>query len=209
VQNGALTADNACNLGEQFGAAFSGHPALGYWVMGGDNWRAVEDVEIWRELMSGLRAAGASEPATYHTPPFPGESGHERFADEAWVDFLSPQTGHCIAETECGEQLSALVETAGKPVWAAEMRYEGITPDWCAPEFDLPVDARAVEADAQAAVAAGCSGLVFGHNERWQWGLDYFGGSGGGASAALASLGSEGERLTLQAAKAGCLGLSE
>lgn len=51
--------------------------------------------------------------------------------------------------------------------------------------------------DVQAAYSAGVSAIVFGHNERWQWGEHLNGGSNTGSAGALGSLGSSGEQQML------------
>ena len=190
VNDGRLNRDNAYEVGRQLGEAFGDHPAVSMWVAGGDNFRSSEDPEIWRRLVDGLREAGADQPVGYHT----SADDHLRFADEVWLDFLAPQTGHCRDAGWPQERLTEVVAATDKPVFASEMRYEGIQPSWCNTPGGV-VSAEAVLADARAAVSAGVAGIVYGHNDRWQWGTSLHGGSGGGGAGALASLGSVGEQL--------------
>ncbi len=198
INNGALNRDNSYSLGKQLGELFGDHPAIAHWVAGGDNFGSKEDPAIWANMVSGLREAGATQEVGYHPPAIPGQDGHLRFVNEWWVDFIAPQTGHCQGADTTYQQLSSVVQSTWKPVYAGELRYENISPSWCSPPGGSPVPASSVLADVQAAHNAGVSAIVFGHNERWQWGEHLNGGSNGGSWAALNSLGSEGERLILE-----------
>lgn len=197
VNNGALTKNNAYTLGQQLGGLFGDHPAIAHWVAGGDNFGSKEDPAIWANMVSGLREAGATQQVGYHPPAIPGPDGHLRFVDEWWVDFIAPQTGHCQDSDRTYDHLSNVVQATSKPVYAGELRYENISPSWCTPPGGSPVPPSSVLADVQAAHNAGVSAIVFGNNERWQWGEHLNGGSNGGSPAALDSLGSPGEELIL------------
>ncbi|MEE9415104.1 MAG: DUF4038 domain-containing protein, partial [Acidimicrobiales bacterium] len=168
---GPLTVDNAQEWGNEVATAFGNHPALEAWVLGGDNFCSPsEDVNVWRNMSAGIRAAGASQDITYHSGGW--DERQREFADESWIDFLSPQNGHCNSPAKTQQQLSFLVSTYGKPVVAAELRYETIEPGWNCPEHGPgdPVLAADIVDDANAALAAGVTGILYGHNERWQWG---------------------------------------
>ena len=197
VNNGALNKDNSFSLGQQLGALFGDHPAIAHWVAGGDNFGSQEDPAIWANMVSGLREAGAAQPVGYHPPAIPGTNGHLRFVNEWWVDFIAPQTGHCQGEDTTHTELSNVVNATSKPVYAGELRYEDINPSWCSPPGGSPVPPSSVIADIRAAHTAGVSAIVYGHNERWQWGEHLNGGSNTGSSGALGSLGSAGEELMM------------
>jgi len=197
VNNGALNRDNSYTLGQQLGELFGDHPAIEHWVAGGDNFGSVEDGAIWANMVSGLREAGASQPVGYHPPAIPGSTGHLRFVNEWWVDFIAPQTGHCQGASTTHNELKDVVNATSKPVYAGELRYEDINPSWCSPPGGSPVPPSSVIEDIQAAHTAGVSAIIYGHNERWQWGEHLNGGSNTGSAGALGSLGSPGEQLMM------------
>ncbi len=197
VNNGAVHRNNSYDLGRQLGELFGDHPAIAHWVAGGDNFGSHEDSAIWANMVSGLRQAGATQPVGYHPPAIPGWGGHLRFVNEWWVDFIAPQTGHCQGGDATYQQLAQAVAATSKPVFAGELRYENISPTWCSPPGGAPVPSSSVLEDVQAAYSAGVSAIVFGHNERWQWGEHLNGGSNTGSAGALGSLGSSGEQQML------------
>lgn len=196
---GPLKSWNSFGLGEQIGRAFADHPAIGHWILGGDNFCAIEDVEIWRNMVAGLEAGGANQLMTYHTPGL--ESRLNLFADEPWVDFLSPQTGHCVNPENTQRMLTNLVNSTEKPVWAAELRYEDVQPDWgeCLHWPGNPAAASDIENDAKAALASGVQGVLYGHNERWQWATGAIGSHGGGSGKVFSTFWSPGEQAFLRA----------
>lgn len=197
--SGPLFDWNAYGLGRQLGERFGSHPAVGQWIMGGDNYCGYENVEIWRQLSYGLADYGADQPTTYHSPAIQDRQRDHLW--ESWLDFAAPQTGHCQNHEHTRAQLENVVRATDKPVLAAELRYEGIQPAWNCPEHGpgRPVTADDVESDVRSAMGTGVSGILYGHNERWQWGIGIHGSSGGGGSAAIASLGSPGEKRMLKA----------
>ncbi len=197
--SGPLFDWNAYGLGRQLAERFGGHPAVGHWIMGGDNYCGYENVEIWRQLSYGLADYGAHQPTTYHSPAIQNRQKDNLW--ESWLDFAAPQTGHCQNHEDTKAQLKQVVQATDKPVLAGELRYEGIQPAWNCPQHGpgRPVTAQDVENDVRHALASGVSGILFGHNERWQWGLGLHGSHGGGGGTALASLGSPGEQRMLAA----------
>lgn len=194
---GLLQEYNAWDLGRQIGEAFGDHPAINSWLLGGDNYCGRESAQIWSNLTAGLQSAGADQSRGYHSSAEPNR--HLDYMNEWWVDYLAVQTGHCQGTDATRFQLSQAQQHATKPVVAAELRYEGIAPAWDCPAHGVhnPVDADDVESDIRAATELGFTTVAFGHNERWQWGLGVHGSSGGGASTALATLGSAGEQRAL------------
>ncbi len=202
---GPLKSWNAYWLGQQIARKFADHPAIDTWVLGGDNFCAWEDVNIWRNMAAGLENDGAWQKMTYHTAGT--QDRHLQFANEGWVDFLSPQTGHCINATGAERDLKRVVASTNKPVWAAEMRYEAVEPDWpVCPEHGPgnPPSADEITADVQAARNAGVSAIMFGNNERWQWASGgALGSRGGGTAKVFSTFWSPGEKAFLAATGAG------
>lgn len=198
---GVLKADNSHRLGRQLGESVGQHPALEMWVFGGDNWcdqSLAADVDIWRHLAAGLDEAGATQTTTYHTAGW--QAAHRKFMDEDWLDVLSPQTTHCDPADVTVPLLADLMARQPKPVLAAEMRYEAIEPSWCQEGSygpGDPVPPEAILEDARAALAAGVSAYVYGHNERWLWGGGTLGSKGEGWPSVKESFTAEGERLML------------
>ena len=197
---GPLKANNSWEIGREIAQAFANHQAVEYWILGGDNFCSpVEDGSIWANMAAGLENGGARQPMTYHTAGWPGR--HLLFADQPWVDFLSPQTAHCIPADEARRDLARVVNSTSKPVFAAEMRYEAIQPTWGGCQSHgpgNPVRPADVRADTQAALDAGVNAIVYGHNERWQWGNGANGSRGGGWNSVRASFGAGGETSMLQ-----------
>ncbi len=202
---GPLKSWNSYWLGQQIARKFASHPAIQSWVLGGDNFCGWEDVNIWRNLAAGLEAEGAWQPMTYHTAGL--QSRQLQFANEGWVDFLSPQTGHCITAGEAEAALRRVKNATNKPVWAAEMRYEAAEPDWpiCpAHGPGNPPDAADITADVQAARRVGVAAIMFGNNERWQWASGgALGSRGGGTAKVFSTFWSPGERAFLAATGGG------
>ncbi len=197
---GPLKDYNSYWLGQQVGKAFADHPALDHWIMGGDNFCNFEDVNIWRNLAAGLESEGGSQPTTYHTPGL--RNRHTQFANEGWLDFLSPQTGHCVSADTAYRDLLAVVNSTNKPVWAAEMRYEGIQPDWDPCPQHGPgnaPNAYHIDADVKAALRAGVDAIMFGNNDRWQWASGALGSNGKGTSTVFSTFWSPGEKAFLKA----------
>ncbi|NNF08826.1 MAG: DUF4038 domain-containing protein [Acidimicrobiia bacterium] len=185
-QNGQKAYDYGFLLGQRWG----GHPALYAWVMGGDYYFGDSEpstLETWAMMSAGLAAAGANEPVTYGPGGF--ASSWHVFADEPWLDFVS-LNHHCLSPAELQSALEGLA-VYGKPVVAAEVRYEDDDPPFCDPV--VLVTPQDILDDAQAVVAAGAVGYVYGHHDRWAW-----------DPPALLTLGSPGEVLALD-----YLGLSD
>ncbi|NNC93396.1 MAG: DUF4038 domain-containing protein, partial [Acidimicrobiia bacterium] len=194
---------NGAAYGQTLANRWKGHPALGAWVMGGDWWTPETEAETestWEAIVAGIRQAGATEPITYHTGGF--HSSWVLFADREWVDFLSPETSHCLVASEAQGVLTMLKATYGKEVVAAEMRYEdepaqeiGISA-WCPPEDPVTrfIDATDIAADAQAAYDSGAAAYLYGQDLRWNWGN------------VLGNLGRPGEAAALDIAADGVLG---
>ena len=198
TNQGPLQPGNAFEFGNEVGRAFGQHPAIEHWILGGDNFcTPTENGAIWRNLAGGLASAGAAQPMTYHTAGWPER--HLLFANESWVDFLSPQTAHCRTSATARGELQNVVAATSKPVFAAEMRYEAIEPDWDCGLHGAgnPVRANDIGDDARAALDAGVNAVVYGHNERWQWGRGANGSRGGGWSSVRATFGAPGEQQLL------------
>ncbi|MDH3607247.1 MAG: DUF4038 domain-containing protein, partial [Acidimicrobiia bacterium] len=171
--------------------------------MGGDWWTPEIEAATeptWDAIVAGIRSTGASEPMTYHTGGF--MSSWLMFSDREWVDFLSPETSHCLLPDEAQGVLTMLKATFGKDVVSAEMRYEdeptqarGVSA-WCYPEGPAVgfIGAPEIAADALASYNAGAVAYVYGHDTRWNWGNW------------SATLGQPGEAAAMDVAQDGMLG---
>ena len=196
LNKGPLKASNARAYGQAIVEAIGDHPALERWLLGGDNFCNEEDVNIWTNMADGIRASGSDLPIGYHTPS--SAERHRRFSDQPWHQFFATQTSHCNKPEHSGRELRKLVrKSGGKPVIAAELRYEAIEPEWenC-PIHGVgdPVLPQDVLDDVRYATEAGVAAIVYGHNDRWQWGQTTNGSNGD----PMSSLDSPGEQLMLQ-----------
>ncbi|MDH3607243.1 MAG: DUF4038 domain-containing protein [Acidimicrobiia bacterium] len=176
----------AFDYGFLLGSRWKGHPGLHSWVLGGDYWDGSTEAsmtETYEQMAAGLTAAGATEPVTYGPGGF--SSSWEIFANAPWVDYLS-LNAHCYSPARLQSELENLGRH-GKPVVAAEIRYEAEVAPWCVPPGEDPEDYRItgenIRDDVIATVASGASGYVLGHNFRWAW-----------DPPAIDSLGSPGEQ---------------
>ncbi|NNF87979.1 MAG: DUF4038 domain-containing protein [Acidimicrobiia bacterium] len=178
--NGQKAYDYGFLLGQRWG----NHAGLDSWVLGGDYWfgdSEASTAETWSMMAAGLDAAGAPEPKTYGPGGF--TSSFNIFAGEPWLDYVSLNQ-HCLTPAELQSALEALA-VHGKPVVAAEVRYEEDQPPFCS--WTEPHDADDIRADAEAILASGAVGYVYGHADRWGW-----------YPTAIASLGSPGEQAAIE-----------
>ncbi len=172
-----ITADNAYAYGASIGASFD-HPALDYWVLGGDlpyeekcvgagPRRILEDVSA--ALEAGIRSSGAEQPAAFHTGA--GASNYDQLFDRDFVDVGAVQTGHCQDASTMKAKLGPVVQRTDKPVILAESRYYQLAPQWpgCLHGVGNPVSADDIRADVQAALDIGISAVLFGDGQRYQW----------------------------------------
>ncbi len=143
--------DNAYAYGVSVAEGFGNHPAIGYWVLGGDDIWSCDSAQLWANMKAGLRTADLGQPTTYHTG-----GDYNRYRDESWNEFLSPQTGW----GQNTDQLGALKAT-GKVVYAAEMRYY----------LDTGFTAEQVGAETQVAFDQGVDGMLYGDVRRVHYGM--------------------------------------
>ena len=183
-----LNESNAESYGEFLGARYGGNPAVGMWVFGGDYYGGNDELSLipmWTDLKAGLQSAGATETTAYH--------GHHyvQIWNESFFDIAAPLTGHCASTAEGYQRLLSVNNATDKPVIAGEMRYEDFEADWCdgGPRIAGPDE---VLDDTISAVNSGSVGLVYGHDDRWDWAVDQ-----GSGLRPLASLGSDGEVLMM------------
>ncbi len=194
---------NGFAYGQTLANRWKDHPALEAWVMGGDWWTPETEAATeptWEAIVDGIRSTGSSKLMTYHTGGF--MSSWLLFSDREWVDFLSPETSHCIVAEEAEGILKMLKATFGKDVVSSEMRYEdepmqarGVS-TWCYPEGEAVgyIGEPEIAADALATYNAGSIAYVYGHDTRWNWGNG------------LGTLGQPGEYAALDIAQDGVLG---
>ncbi len=200
LHQGPLNYETARGYGWNVGDALKDYTdVIGLWIAGGDNFCARGDAYIWQMMIEGVEdgANTADIPVGFHTPALPNRQLD--FADEYWVDLMLPQTGHCASPEKAAAELAAVKAATGKPVWAGELRYLAIEPEW---NCELhgpgrPVTPDDVAADAWAAVGAGVDGLSYGVNGRWQWGDPIHGSIGGDQ---LARVGDWSEAAVIEAA---------
>lgn len=192
---GTITTNNAYAYGVQMVNAFGDHPAVSMWVFGGDAGTNNTEANkaVWRTMATGVRDAGSQLSITYHTPTSP--FNQLNYAGEAWLDFISPETGHSQAAAETESELRQVRQTYGLPVWNGEPRYYNINFDWVPAAFRNP-GVNEVRADAQAAKNAGVSGYVYGDAGRWTWCAGYGDSTPCSAGNIAASFG-DGERAVI------------
>ncbi len=188
-----ITEANAYNWGSQLGTRFGNHPALDMWVMGGDNFHNFESCNIWANMVNGIKAGGSTAPKIgYHTAAEPQKRLH--CINESWNQVQLPQTGHCQEAYLTESHLLAINNATTNEVWAGELRYENMDPSsWGGSCTTISTDAAAVLADAQAAVAAGVDAMLYGHTDRFQWGVGGYGTTGMGFASVQASFNAPGE----------------
>ncbi|NNL47589.1 MAG: DUF4038 domain-containing protein, partial [Acidimicrobiia bacterium] len=174
-----LNEANAFSYGQAMAAAFGGHPAIEYWVFGGDwaydvteqgsttvYWQDENATEqTWINLKNGIRTGDAST-VTYHTGPY--DYSRSLFSDRPWNEALSIHTSHCT-DPQDAENMLLAAASFGKPIISAEMRYETWAPSWCPMHANDPIDEFDVEADAYAVLNSGAAAFVYGHQDRWRY----------------------------------------
>lgn len=176
LNQGPLNLANSYSVGSQIAADFANHPAISYFVLGGDNFCGQtaaerEDPQIWANVAQGLTDGGVTKPITFHSSPL--VPFMLEFINEPWIDFLSIETGHCMPTSQMESILTnAVNHPSGKDIYAAEMRYEGFEPAWTGCQEHGPGDPvlpSDVESDTLAALRSGVTGLLYGHDDRWRW----------------------------------------
>ncbi|RZV45555.1 MAG: DUF4038 domain-containing protein, partial [Acidimicrobiales bacterium] len=175
-----LTEANAADLADQFDSLIGDHPALEFWILGGDNYCVDRNDDMWITMASTLKDAESPRQITYHG--LPSQRFHQ--IDEPWLDFVYYYPGHCATRDTVLERLDVLAERTTKPVWISEGKYETITPDFCGQ--DDPVTADQIVENLDASVEGGAVVYTFGHHERWRW------------NDPIETLGSPGELAVLQ-----------
>ncbi len=169
---GTIDTSNAYAYGKQMVEAFGDHPAVSMWITGGDagSNNTVANVEVFRIMAQAVRDAGSTLDITHHLPS--GFFDHFTYVDEPWLDFISPETGHIQGASVTEDELIAVGEGYGLPVWQGEARYFNISYDWIPAEANNP-GVPEVRADAIAARNAGVAGYVYGDAGRWNWCLGF------------------------------------
>ena len=143
--------NNAYAYGQNIASHFGTHPAIGYWVLGGDDINSCDSSTLWANMRNGLRTGDNDQPTTYHTG-----GDYNRFKNESWNEFLSPQTGWG-GQTFNGALGDLVSEFSGsKEVCASEMRYY----------LDVGYTASEVAAETQRALDDGVHSMVYGDMRR-------------------------------------------
>ncbi|NND13721.1 MAG: DUF4038 domain-containing protein, partial [Acidimicrobiia bacterium] len=189
--NAPLTTSNARAYGSFLANRYANNPAVGMWVFGGDYFSIsggasdeLNNVGVWQELKAGLVAGGADQATAYH-----GHHYVQGIWNQSFFDIAAPLTGHCSPASEARQELASVLGQTSKPVIAAEMRYEDFVADWC-PGGNMTAGPQDVLDDVAVAVEVGTAGLVYGHDDRWDWAAD-------GGQRPSSSLGSGGEVLMM------------
>ncbi|MBT8199037.1 MAG: DUF4038 domain-containing protein, partial [Acidimicrobiia bacterium] len=189
--NAPLTTSNARAYGSFLANRYANNPAVGMWVFGGDYFSIsggasdeLNNVGVWQELKAGLVAGGADQTTAYH-----GHHYVQGIWNQSFFDIAAPLTGHCSPASEARQELASVLGQTSKPVIAAEMRYEDFVADWC-PGGNMTAGPQDVLDDVTVAVEVGTAGLVYGHDDRWDWAAD-------GGQRPSSSLGSGGEVLMM------------
>ena len=193
---GLINEGNAYNWAHQMGTRFGNHPAIQTWLLGGDAETDNPRTTLWNNAAAGLRDAGITGEIGYGTGSAPQRRINN--LNSSWNEGQFVQTSHCGTPDLIDERISRVVNLSNIPVWAGEMRYEAINATWCNPAVPIP-GANEVRADALAAIDAGAAGIVYGHNDRWQWGHGALGGQNGGWNAVRASFSAPGHTAVLNA----------
>ena len=196
---GLINEGNAYNWAHQIGSRFRDHPAIQTWTLGGD--AGVDDArtQLWTNAVQGLRDAGVTGDINFHTGSAPARRVNQVNAE--WNSAQLVQTSHCADTELAASRIQGVMAQTDTPVWVGESRYEGIDATWCNPRVPIPT-ADDIVADAEAFLDAGVAGIIYGHNERWQWGHGLEGSSGRGFDSVRESFSAPGafeliERLTV------------
>lgn len=197
---GLINESNAYNWTHQIGSRFKDHPAIQTWTLGGDAETDASRTQLWQNAVNGLRDAGVTGDISFHTGSSPQRRVNQLAA--SWNSSQMVQTSHCASPAEARSRIEGVVALADIPVWAGEMRYEGIEALWCDP-YNGVVTAQNVLDDSLAVIAGGAQALIYGHNDRWQWGHGALGGTSGGWSSVQASFDDLGQHLVIDALTSG------
>ncbi len=162
-ENRILTEDNAARLGQEIHALIGSHPALEFWMLGGDNFCVDRNDDIWRTMAGSLKAARPNLDITYHGLP----SHRLWLLDEPWLDRAAVYPGHCSDRQMVMDRIAEVKAATNKPVWVSEGKYEALRVTWCGQ--DEPVTPEQVLENVQATIDAGATGYAYGHRFRWSW----------------------------------------
>jgi hypothetical protein len=176
---GLLNEGNSYNWSYQIGERFKDHPAIQTWTLGGD--AGVDDprTQLWSNAVDGLRDAGVTGDINFHTGSAPARRVNQVNAE--WNTGQLVQTSHCAGTALARSRLEGVMAQTDTPVWAGESRYEALSAAWCVPSVSVTT-AQDIVDDAVAFVDAGVAGILYGHDERWQWGHGLGGGGQGWTS---------------------------
>ncbi len=174
---GLINEGNAYNWANQIGRRFKDHPAIQTWTLGGDAGTDDARTQLWTNAVRGLRDAGVTGDINFHTGSAPARRVNQVNAD--WNSAQLVQTSHCAGTELATSRLERVMRETDTPVWVGESRYEGIDATWCDPQVSIPT-ADDIVADARSFLETGVAGILYGHNERWQWGHGLEGSGGEG-----------------------------
>lgn len=174
---GLLNEGNSYNWSYQIGNRFKDHPAIQTWTLGGDAGQDDPRTQLWTNAVNGLRDAGVAGDINFHTGSAPARRVNQ--VNASWNSAQLVQTSHCAGTALATSRLEGVMAQTDTPVWAGESRYEGIDATWCNPSVSIPTP-QDIVTDALSFLDAGVQGIIYGHNERWQWGHGLEGSGGQG-----------------------------
>ncbi len=193
---GLLNEGNSYDWAFQIGDRFKDHPAIQSWTLGGDAGLDDPRTQLWTNAVAGLRDAGVTGDINFHTGSAPARRVNQ--LDAEWNTGQLVQTSHCAGTELATSRLVGVMAQSSIPVWAGESRYEGIDATWCNPPVTIPT-AQDIVDDARSFVDAGVAGILYGHNERWQWGHGLEGSGGLGWDSVKASFAAPGAYALIDA----------
>lgn len=180
-----ITAENARDLGEWFGARYRDRPNI-IWCLGGDRQpihKGVDHRAVWRRMAEGLLTGvtGAvkrhdePDPAwrelliTYHTC-YERETGEFSTMsywtdEEAWLSLIMLQSGHGLHTTNYDVVAKEYGRSRVMPIIDAEPAYERMPMNW--PVLYPLHDDWIVRKRAYWSLLAGSCGHTYGHASVW------------------------------------------
>lgn len=187
ANQGVINTGNGRAYGSHLAAVLGDHPAIEWWIMGGDNHGGNESPEIWAEVTRGLQAGGADQRVGYHNP-----GGGGRFHTEWWNQLGLMQSGHCgPVDTNL---LRGFVNGHNGIAGQGEPPYTGINASWCS-YHEIKTD-DVVQAMV-ASIDAGVDFHVYGDIRRAAWGTARWDGDNRGFTAVRDTFGSAEERAVM------------
>lgn len=138
------------DYGRFVGALFAEHPNI-MWAHGGD--RNPTDLNLIREMVLGIREAGANQLATAHCAP--ETAAADFWPGESWLDINSVYSYRDVRDAA----LRQFSTRSKMPFFLIESHYEN-TPE---------ISARQIRIQAYHALLSGAHGQIFGNHPIWHF----------------------------------------